>query len=149
MSKKYKLVVKESNNTESSCKQQNKKNNRLENTIVNALVRYDKEVKNKKRPNRFRAAAMAVVNAIIPLFLATFVILACAGMWIEFATEPIYGLGTYIANTLLFSAIAVVSVCCGIEAWKDDDENAIMHFNTNVALVALIVALIALFKEVG
>lgn len=105
--------------------------------------------KNKKRPNRFRAAAMAAANTMTPIFLALFAVLACVGMWIDFANEPVYELSTYIGNTALFVAITVVSVCCGIEAWRDDDENAIMHFNTNVALVALIVALVALVRGVG
>ena len=46
-------------------------------------------------------------------------------------------------------SIIFVSICGGVEAWRDNDENAIMHFNTNVALVALIVALVALVKGAG
>lgn len=105
--------------------------------------------KNRKRPNRFRASVMAAANTIVPILLALFAVLACIGMWMEFAKGTAHELSTYIGNTALFVAIAVVSVCCGIEAYKDDDENAISHFNTNVTLVALIVALIALFKGVG
>ncbi len=116
---------------------------KLAKEIVAAL---EEAKKLKERPNRIRAAAMAAANTMIPVLLALFAILACVGMWIEFANEPAHELSTYIGNTALFVAIAVVSICCGIEAWKDDDENAIMHFNTNVALVALIVALVALVK---
>ena len=115
--------------------------------LAKEIVAAQEEVKKlKKRPNRFRAAAMASANTMIPVLLALFAVLSCVGMWIEFANEPVHKLSTYIGNTALFVAIAVVSICCGIEAWKDDDENAIMHFNTNVALVALIVALVALVK---
>ena len=115
--------------------------------LAKEIVAAQEEVKKlKKRPNRFRAAAMATANTMIPVLLALFAVLACVGMWIEFANEPVHELSTYIGNTALFVAIAVVSICYGIEAWKDDDENAIMHFNTNVALVALIVALVALVK---
>lgn len=115
--------------------------------LAKEIVAAQEEVKKlKKRPNRFRAAAMAAANTMIPVLIALFAVLACVGMWIEFANEPVHEISTYIGNTALFVAIAVVSICCGIEAWKDDDENAIMHFNTNVALVALIVALVALVK---
>lgn len=115
--------------------------------LAKEIVAAQEEAKKlKKRPNRIRAAAMAAANTMIPVLLALFAVLACVGMWIEFANDPVYELRTYIGNTSLFVAIAVVSICCGIEAWKDDDENAIMHFNTNVALVALIVALVALVK---
>ena len=116
---------------------------RLAEAIISAQ---EKAKKLKKRPNRFRAAAMATANTMIPVLLAVFAALACVGMWVEFVNEPIYELSTYIGNTALFVAVAVVSASCGIEAWKDDDENAIMHFNTNVALVALIVSLVALIK---
>ena len=115
--------------------------------LAKEIIAAQEEMKKlKKRPNRFRAAAMAATNTMIPVLLALFAVLACVGMWIEFANAPVYELSTYIGNTALFIAIAVVSICCGIEAWKDDDENAIMHFNTNMALVALIVALVALVK---
>ena len=115
--------------------------------LAKEIVAAQEEAKKlKKRPNRIRAATMAAANTMIPVLLALFAVLACVDMWIEFVNEPVHGLSTYIGNTALFIAIAVVSVCCGIEAWKDDDENAIMHFNTNVALVALIVALVALVK---
>lgn len=103
----------------------------------------------KKRPNRFRGSIMATANMMAPILIAIFSTLSCIGMWNEYANEAVFELITYIKLTVLFVTIAVISVCCGIESWKDDDENAIMHFNTNVALVALIVALVALVKEVG
>lgn len=106
----------------------------------------ENERKTMERPSRFRAAAMAATNTIIPGLLAVFAVLACIGMWIEFKTALVHPLLEYIAYTVMFVGVIVVSVCCGIEAWKDDDENAIKHFNTNVALVALIVAFVALVK---
>ena len=102
--------------------------------------------KNKQRPNRVRGAVMAAANTIIPIIFAIFTILTCIGMWVEFSTESTLGLIECIAHTLLLAVVLIISVCCSIEAWKDDDESAISHFNTNVALVALIVALITLFK---
>jgi hypothetical protein len=60
-----------------------------------------------------------------------------------------YQLFACIIATIVFALLITTNVLSAIEAWRDDDENAIMHFNTNVSLVALIIALIALFKEVG
>lgn len=113
------------------------------------VVAQEETKKIKKRPNRFIAAVMAVANATIPVLLALFAMLVCIGMWTEFATKPTRILFEYIAYTVMFIGIIIVCVCCSLEAWKDDDENAIMHFNTNVSLVALIVALVALLKGVG
>ena len=115
--------------------------------LAEAIVAAQEEAKkNEKRPNRFRASIMAAANMIAPILLTIFSVLTCIGMWTEFAKEPAFEVSTYIGFTVLFAAITVVSICCGIEAWKDDDENVIMHFNTNVALVALIVSLVALIK---
>lgn len=107
----------------------------------------EEALKIKKRPNKFRAAVMVAANAMIPVLILIFSVLACIGMWIEFATVPVHNLLDYITYTIMFAGIALVSICCSVEAWKDNDENAIMHFNTNVALVALIVAFVALVKE--
>lgn len=116
--------------------------------LAKEIVAAQEEVKRiEKRPNRIRAAVMVVVNTIIPASLAVFSVLACIGMWLEFAKAGNPVIWDCIAYSVMFLAIVVVSVFCTIETWKDDDENAIMHFNTNVALVALIVSLIALLKE--
>ena len=115
--------------------------------LAKEIVAAQEEAKRiRKRPNRIRAAVMAIANTMISGLLALFSLLAFIGMWMEFVKEPTHSLPEYIIYTVIFVSIIVVLVCCGIEAWRDDDENAIMHFNTNVALVALIVALVALVK---
>lgn len=115
--------------------------------LAKEIVAAQEEAKKKvKRPNRIRAAVMVVVNMIIPVSLVLFSVLADIGIWIEFVSTGKPALWDCMAYTMMFFAIVLVSICCAIETWKDDDENAIMHFNTNVALVALIVSLIALFK---
>lgn len=139
-----------------------KKRNTVVNNIdtVNIEINYKKLAKEivaaqeaaemqKKRPNRFRAGVMALANAMIPIMIAMFVLFACIGAWTEFATEPKHSLVGYIVYTLMFTVVVVVSICCSIEAWRDDDENAMQHFNSNVGLVALIISLIALMKGVG
>ena len=98
------------------------------------------------RPNRIRASVMTVVNMILPMSLAVFSVLACIGMWLDYATKATFGILDCIAYSAMFLSITLISVCCSIETWRDNDENAIMHFNTNVALVALIVSLVALVK---
>ena len=91
---------------------------------------------------------MAVANTIAPFVLTFLSVYTCVEMWQQLADTPIVDVSTCIKLTVLISVIAFISICCGVEALKDDDENAIMHFNSNVALVALIISLIALLKEV-
>ena len=115
--------------------------------LAKEIVAAQEEAKRMvKRPNRIRASVMTVVNMIVPGSLALFSALACIGIWIDYANAATFSILDSIAYTVLFLAITLLSVCCGIETWKDDDENAIMHFNTNVALAALIVSFVALVK---
>ena len=125
----------------------------IQEAVCQAIIQADekrdeieKVRKSKKRPNRFRAAAMAAANMLIPVLLAFLVLLAGIWMWVEYTISPAHTLLEYIAYSLMYLCIIVASICCSIEAWKDDDENAIKHFNTNVALVALVVAFVALVK---
>ena len=118
--------------------------------LAREIVAAQEEAKmQKKRPNRFRAGVMAVANTMIPIIIAVFALLACIGVWTEFATEPKHSLLGYIVYTLMFIVVVIVSICCSVESWKDDDENAMQHFNSNVALVALIISFIAFMKGVG
>lgn len=115
--------------------------------LAKEIVAAQEEAKRMtKRPNRIRASVMTVINMILPVSLALFSMLACVGMWLDYATMATFGIWDCIAYSVMFLAILLISVLYGIETWRDDDENAIMHFNTNVALVALIVSLVALFK---
>lgn len=115
--------------------------------LAKEIVAAQEEAKKiRKRPNRFRASAMVYINVLVSALMCFFAVLACVGMWMKYAKNPQYEISTYIEYTFVFTAIAVVSVGCGVEALKDDDENAIMHFNTNVAFAALIVAFLALIK---
>lgn len=139
-----------------------KKQNTVVNNIdsVNVEIDYKKLAKEivaaqeeaemqKKHHTRFRAGLMAVANAMIPIMIAIFALFACIGAWTELATAPKHSLISYILYTMMFTAIVVISVCCSVEAWKDDDENAMQHFNSNIGLVALVIAFIALMRDVG
>lgn len=118
--------------------------------LAEAIVEAQQKVKeHSKRPNRFRGSVMAIVNVSIPVLLAIFSVISCIGIWQEYIIEPTHGLFYCIFYTILFAVVVIISFFYSYEAWKDDDENAIMHFNTNIALVALIVAMIALLKGLG
>ena len=118
--------------------------------LADAIIKAQEKAKEQsKRPNRFRSSVMAIVNVCIPVLLAIFSVITCVGIWKEYFIDPVNGLFRCIFLTLLFIVVVIISICCSREAWKDDDENAIMHFNTNIALVALIVAMIALLKGLG
>ena len=118
--------------------------------LADAIVKAQEKAKdNQKRPNKFRAITMISINTTIPVMCILFSIIVCFTIWHEFVMSGTYPLFACIIATIVFALLITTNVLSAIEAWRDDDENAIMHFNTNVSLAALIIALIALFKEVG
>ena len=92
---------------------------------------------------------MVGINAVFFVVLAIIAVLMCVWMWYDFINNNTYVLVDCVLYTIMFLAVVIVSVLCSIESWKDNDEDAIQHFNTNVSLVALIIAIIALVKGVG
>lgn len=118
--------------------------------FAKAIVKAQDEAKKvKKRPDRFRAVGMVAVNTAIHVIIAIFIVIAFIVMWVNFSSDKTPRLFECIVYSILFIVIIAAQIFSAIESWKDDDENAIKHFNTNVALVALIVSLIALLKGVG
>lgn len=111
--------------------------------LAKEIVKAQQEaVRQKKRTNRFRGSLMGGLNAALYIVVALFGI----GMAISAWTTPIGGVGAQIFYSILFGIIALFSGGCVVESVKDSDENAQQHFNTNIALIALVIALIALVK---
>lgn len=118
--------------------------------LAKAIVKAQEDARdNNKRPNKFRANTMIAINISIPLMFILFSIIACFTIWREFVTNGTYTVFTCIVASIFLALFVFMNIMSAIEAWKDDDENAIKHFNTNVSLAALIIALIALLKEIG
>ena len=55
----------------------------------------------------------------------------------------------HIILTAILTFIGIYAFLCQQESFQDKDSDAREHFNINVSLIALIVAIVALFKEVG
>ena len=114
--------------------------------LAQEIVKAQKEAsRQEKRPNRFRGSLMGGLNILLYSIITLFGIGMAIGVWLT----PIGGVGEKIVYSVLFGMIGLFSIGCAVESFRDTDENAQQHFNTNIALVALIVALIALFKGVG
>ena len=52
----------------------------------------------------------------------------------------------YLTRQSIFAVIGIFAFLCQQESLGDSDEDAQQHFNTNIALIALFVALVALVK---
>ena len=111
--------------------------------LARELVKAQQEAaRQEKRPNRFRGSLMGGLNAMLYITIA----LLGIGMAISAWLTPIGSIGAQIFYSVLFGIIALFSGACFVESIKDSDENAQQHFNTNIALIALVIALIALVK---
>lgn len=112
--------------------------------LAHEIVKAQQEAaRQKTRPNRFRGSIMSGMNVVLYAVVSLFGGLMCIGIWITPLDASIFAKVIY---TLMFVLITIYSGGCTFESWKDTDENAQQHFNTNITLIALIVALIALVK---
>lgn len=110
------------------------------------VVAQEKANKKKKRTSRFRGTVMGGINGVLYLIVAFFSVSAIVGMWMEYAKTDDRSLVTYIGCTIMFAVIGLFSFLCQQESLGDSDEDVQQHFNTNMTLVALIVAFVALVK---
>ena len=110
------------------------------------VVAQEKSSKKKKRTSRFRGAVMGGINGTLYLIVTLFAVGAIAGMWMEYAKAAKHSLMTYIGCTIMFAVVGLFSFLCQQESIRDSDEDAQQHFNTNIALIALVVSLVALVK---
>ena len=118
--------------------------------LADAIVKANERTKKEhKRHNGFRAGIMVAINAALPVAIMLAMILTGITIWSDYVPNGIMGTLESVVTTVLLTIIAVSQLLSAVEAWKDDDETALQHFNANIGLAALIVALAAFFKGVG
>ena len=129
-------------------------------TIVNNEIDYDKlaeaivKAQNnakapKKNTSKLRGAAMAFFNGAIYSTVYVLAGLFIYAIWTEsYAKQSASPIGCIILTAILVF-IGIYAFLCQQESFQDKDSDAREHFNINVSLIALIVAIIALFKGVG
>ena len=129
-------------------------------TIVNNEIDYDKLAEaivkaqnDAKKPNketgRLRSAAMRFFNGAIYSTVYVLAGLFIYTIWTESYTKQNASFIGCIILTVILAFIGIYTFLCQQETFQDKENDAREHFNINISLVALIVAIIALFKEVG
>ena len=112
--------------------------------LAQEIVKAQQEaMRQKNRPNRFRGSIMGTLNAALYSVVSLLSGLMVIGVWMASIDADTF---TKVLYTILFTFVAVSCGACAAESMKDTDENAQQHFNTNITLIALIVALVALVK---
>ena len=118
---------------------------KLAEAMVTAQENHKRKINAKKS---LREKAMFYLNGT--LYAAVYIISGfCIYLsWTKYNQESME-LFFAILNTVIFSFIGVYAFLCQQEAFGDDAQTVQTHFNTNIALAALIISAIALFKGVG
>lgn len=118
--------------------------------LAEAIVKAQTKLSQKeKRTRKFRSAAMSLFNGAIYAIVYTFAIAMIYVVWHEcYANQTVPLIGC-ILFTLVLAFIGIYAFLCQQESHRDSETDTITHFNTNIALIALIVAMIALFKGVS
>ena len=117
--------------------------------LAEAIVKAQKsQQKSFKKKKNFREKAMSFLNGMLYAFVYIIATMCIAEIWNDYNSKSI-DLFSSIFSTAVFAVIGIYAFLCQQESFKDDGQAAQTHFNSNVALIALIVALVALFKGVG
>lgn len=120
---------------------------RLAEAIVAAQEKESKknEDKSKKRMGA-RQFLMAWCNGILYAVLYSYVLREIVEMWKNYVSSGESSLYMCIVYTIGGVSLAVLLFLAHQETMNDSKEDTITHFNTNIALVALIAAIVALVK---
>ena len=114
--------------------------------LAEAIVKAQREAeKQEGRPNRFRASLMSGLNIALYVIAFIFSVLLIIALW----SAGIESLAAKAVYSLIFAFTGIYSVACFLESLQDSDKRAQEHFNSNVALIAMIIALLTLLKEVA
>ena len=117
--------------------------------LANAIVEAQTKARVKKKKDNFRAKAMQFFNGVFFGIVAVISVSGIFAIWKDCfpnKTIPLYGC---VILTGLFAFVGIYALLCQQETFDDDSDESISHFNTNVALLALIIALVAMWKGVN
>lgn len=136
-----------------------KKQNTVVNNIdtVNIEIDYDKLAEaivkaqnktSKKSSSKLRNAALNFFNGAIYSMVYLVAGVSIYAIWSEVYPNQENSLIGCILISVIMAFIGVYAFLCQQESFKDKETETLEYFNVNISLIALIVALIALFKEV-
>ncbi len=103
----------------------------------------------KKSTSKFRSMAMSFFNGATYATVYIFSGLCIYNIWSKSYTKQSAPLIGCIILTIILSFVGIYAFMCQQESFQDKDNDIREIFNTNISLLALIIAVIALFKEVG
>lgn len=117
--------------------------------LAEAIVKANKTAKKEKGKGKIRTSAMRFFNGMTFAMVYVLAGLSIYATWSEAYSKNNASLIDCIVLTVAFLVVGTYAVLCQQETFDDNESDTVEFFNTNISLIALIVALIALFKGVG
>lgn len=115
--------------------------------LAEAIVRATKKAEEEDRKNtKVRRILITGLNGLVFVLFYLISAFGIVSTWVRFAKGVGFSLVVSIILSLLCLVSVVVTFLCQLEALKDDYKDAMSLFTTNIALIALIVAVVALLK---
>ena len=115
--------------------------------LAEAIVKAQNKT-SKKSSSKLRNAALNFFNGAIYSMVYLVAVVSIYAIWSEVYPNQENSLIGCILISVIMAFIAVYAFLCQQESFKDKETETLEYFNVNISLIALIVALIALFKEV-
>ena len=116
--------------------------------LADAIVKAQNKAESKEeKSGRFRTIFMRICNWIIYLGIYLFAVVCVWGFWNVEAPNW----QTWVVKIVFIAvsvAIAALMFFTQIESFKDSKKEVQNYFNVNISFIALLVAIIALLKEV-
>ncbi|MBR2413591.1 MAG: hypothetical protein IKB13_03750 [Clostridia bacterium] len=122
---------------------------------VNMEIDYDKLAEaivkaqeNTNKGSKIRSSAFWLFNVLVYLSTVATSATCVYFIWKELYTQQLQTFAFCSFCTIIFIFIIVYSVACFIESLRDKHSDSFSHFNVNISFIALIISVIALFREV-
>ena len=118
--------------------------------LAKAISKANAESENKtSEHSRVRLKLMKTLNGIIYSGIYTVCFFCVYCIWKSYSYTTAIDLAVRIVFSVVLIAFGIVMFLSQQESFDESHEESKDHFNINLSFIALIVALIALFKEIN
>ena len=103
----------------------------------------------EKTTGKVRSVVIKFFNGIVYVAVCVLSVLAIYSVWTEVVYTPDTSLVNCIVLTIVLAIVAIFAFLCQQESFDDKEKDALDYFNANVSLLALVIAMLALFEEIA
>ncbi len=113
--------------------------------LADAIVDAQEKSKDRKPKNtRFRSSLMQSLNGIMYIAIASFSVIVIIKVWKDYLFTDLSALLLRIIMTVALAIIAILLFLAQQESLDDNNEDAHKFFSTNISLISLVIAVLAL-----